>query len=127
MNVGIVRFNGIVDFVAEDASALWSGLTNGVESAASWLFTGSQAASAQLTSFGNQLLDRAADYSNRLMSLGEGIGTAAERSALQESAHRLNDYISSTRAAGSTAIAEAAEAAVAAARQAALPPWIRSR
>ena len=64
------------------------------------------------------MLDHAADLSNRLMTLGEGVGTPAERAALQESAQRINDYISSTRAAGSEAITAAGATAAAAARQA---------
>lgn len=54
MNLQFSTFNNAVNYVGQEFSPLWSGLTNGIESAASWRSTNSQATAAQHAQFGNQ-------------------------------------------------------------------------
>jgi len=114
--------NETIEQIQSDADAdigeIWTALLGGVEGAASWLFESGQGTSAQYRDFGNQLLDRAAEYSQRILSLAEGVGNSIERTSMIQSAQSISTYVTDLRASGVEAIESAGRAAANAARNA---------
>jgi hypothetical protein len=111
-------FTEISASVQQDAPAVFAGLAAGIESGAAWLLNGTQATALQYSQLGDQLLSRAAELSQKISNLAEGVGTPSERLALVESAQRINSYIETTRAGGVAALEVAGATAASAARQA---------
>ncbi|MCF7544292.1 calcium-binding protein [Pseudomonas petrae] len=92
--------------VSEGFTAYWTGVTNAIGASSEIIKDAASASAADYERIGREMSDLAADYSRSLANLADGVGNAADRATLNQTAATLSAAIDNIRSSGSDAYSE---------------------